>query len=389
METIKLKDYYRENAIRDRLFWQKAMDYATGKVLEMIPQFKGGYPAAASVGLKYPKIENDAWTTSFYTGLLWLSYLETGKEEFRNEAASRLLDFQKRLDTRVKTANHDLGFLYTLSARAEYQITGNPKAREVALQAARMLMERYIPEAGIFQAWGEMDGNELNGGRIIIDCLMNMPLLFWASNETGNPEYRKAALSHLENSRYLIRDDDTTFHTFYFDIKTGAPLRGKTHQGFSDDSCWARGQAWGIYGFLLNYLYTGNIELVALSKRLAHRFLNMLPEDNIPYWDLVFTSGQEPRDSSAAAIAACGLMLLSTLVPLTDPDRETYENAALTIMRSLAEMYTTAGADSNGILLHATQALPQGKGIDECNIFGDYYYMEALDFILNRHPLFW
>ena len=389
MEPIYRAKEFAAKALRSRPYWEETMGYAVEKVREDIPQFEGGYPGPASINLIYPKIPNNAWTCSFWTGMLYLAYEHTKDRRFLEAAGKTLPDWEHRLDARVKTANHDLGFLYILSAKADWMLTGNSEGRRIALKAAAMLMERYLPQAHILQAWGEIGKDSENDGRIIIDCLMNLPLLFWASQETGDIRYRDAALHHLEASRYLVRDDDTSFHTYYFDEK-GKPLRGRTHQGYSDDSCWARGQAWGIYGFCLNYRYTRDMSMLVLAKRLANYFLNHLPDDLVPYWDLVFVKGNDQeRDSSAAAIAACGLFLLSSLLPVLDSDRQVYENAALAMLGALDDRYSTRGLKSNGILMHATQAKPQGKGIDECNIYGDYFFMEALDALLHRHPLFW
>ena len=389
MQQIRKKDDFLNHALQDRDFWQRAMDYAITKTEENGKTFTDGYPAPASVDLIYPKIPNDEWTSGFWNGMLWQAYNATGIDAFRIAAEATLSDYENRLRNRIETQTHDLGFLYILSAKAEYLTTGNKKALKIALEAADLLMERYNPASGVIQAWGSADDVE-NRGRIIIDCLMNTPLLFWASEVTQSDTYAQAAKSHVEKSkRFLIRDDDTTFHTYYFDVTDGRALRGKTAQGFSDSSCWARGQAWGIYGFCLNYRYTGDFSLLMSAKRLAHHFLNRLPQDAVCYWDLIFTSGTEERDSSAAAIAACGLMELASLLPLADKDRPVYEVAALVIMESLAASYTTEGLKSNGILQHAVYGKPFGKGVDECNIWGDYFYMEALDRILFHHKLFW
>jgi unsaturated chondroitin disaccharide hydrolase len=251
-------------------------------------------------------------------------------------------------------------------------------------------MIRFYEKAGIIQAWGNLN-DPANRGRIIIDCAMNLPLLFWAAKETGNPYYREAAEQHIEKAnRHLIRADWSAYHTFYFDTETGVPLGGKTAQGYSDDSCWSRGQAWGILGNALCYRYTRKDRLLENSRGLARYFLNRLPEDLVAYWDLVFTSGSEERDSSAAAIAACGLLELSRALPPVDPERRIFENAALHIAASLTASYTTAQEPaSTGILLHGVYAKPDQKGVDECTSFGDYFYVEALTRILTNWKPYW
>jgi unsaturated chondroitin disaccharide hydrolase len=371
-------------------FWEAALAFATEKTRGNIAAFKGRYPAPASVGAVYPLIDNDEWTTSFWPGMLWLAWEATGDARFRDAAEGYIADFRKRLDTRVAVETHDLGFLYTLSCVAPWRLTGNTAARNAALKAADLLLIRYYEKAGIIQAWGNLN-DAAQQGRMIIDCAMNLPLLHWAAAETGNPYYREAAVRHMGNANdYLIRPNWSTYHTFFFDTRTGAPLKGTTAQGFSDDSCWSRGQAWGIYGNALSYRYNRDPTLLETARGLARYFLNRLPDDLVAYWDLVFVDGPEERDSSAAAIAACGLLELSSALPYADGDRRLFENAALHLMASLVRSYTTAAVGtSTGLLLHGVYAKPDKKGVDECTSFGDYFYMEALVRIARGWKPYW
>jgi unsaturated chondroitin disaccharide hydrolase len=368
----------------------RAIDYALFKIAENLRAFGAGqFPAPASKNLIYPAIANVEWTSSFWTGLLWLAYELTGDGKYRNAAAGQLTSYQRRLAERAHTATHDLGFLYSLSAVAEYKLTGNQAAKQTALTAADLLSARYFEKAGIIQAWGDLDDPEQRG-RMIIDCCMNLPLLYWASAATGEARYAKIAARHARQAaQYIVREDASTFHTFYMDVITGEPRFGKTAQGDADHSCWARGQAWGIYGFTLNYLYTGEWHYIELAKKLANYFLNRLPEDAVCYWDLDFTAGPEERDSSAAAIAACGLLELAKQLPVMDEYRNYYENAALRIMTSLAGHYTTHATPSNGILFHAVYSKPANEGVDECAIWGDYFYLEALTRLTRNWKLYW
>jgi unsaturated chondroitin disaccharide hydrolase len=334
------------------------------------PNMEGmGLTAGANIG----------WTTSFWTGQLWLAYEWTGDLKYRRVAEGHLKNFQDRIIRKIDTDHHDLGFLYTLAAVAPWRLTKKPLGREVGLQAAEALLHRYIPSAGIFQAWGRMDDPD-QSGRAIIDCMMNMPLLYWASRETGDLKYAQAAESHGTKSlANFIRVDSTTFHTFYFDVTSGAPRYGKTAQGAQDDSCWARGQAWATYGFVLSYRYTRNPVFLQAAERVTDYFLAHLPADRVAYWDLIYTDGSgEERDSSAAAIAACGLLELARWLP----DREkaaAYQLEAETITQSLYEHYSTKdNLASNAQILHGVYSKPGGSGVDEANLWGDYFYVEAL-----------
>jgi unsaturated chondroitin disaccharide hydrolase len=372
-------------------FWEAALGGAVSRVESNLESFPPGlYPAPSSRGGVYPAIRNAEWTTSFWPGMLWLAYEATGEGRFRDEGLARVPDFRRRLDEREGVDTHDLGFLYTLSCVAPWRLVGYRPAREAALKAATMLLSRYFEKAGIIQAWGDLSDPEQRG-RIIVDCAMNLPLLFWASEETGNPYYREAAAAHLGAANAsLIRPDASSCHTYYFDVETGEPLRGETAQGRSDGSCWARGQAWAIYGLALGFRYLRDPELLELASRLALYFLNRLPEDLVCHWDLSFAPGSaEERDSSAAAIAACGLLELASHLPPIDPRRRRYENAAGLIARSLASSYSASGSEGNGLLLHSVYNKPKGEGVDECCAWGDYFYLESLVRLTRSWKPYW
>lgn len=215
---------------------------------------------------------------------------------------------------------------------------------------------------------------------MIIDCNMNLPLLYWASEQTGDPRYAQAATAHAQQAaRYIVREDASTYHTYYIDVNTGEPRFGNTHQGYSDTSCWSRGQAWGIYGFLLSYRYTGDKNMVELSRSLAHYFLNRLPEDDVCHWDLALLGTDAVRDSSAAAITACGLLELVNALPALDEHRAHYEEMALRIVQSLTDNYLATDDDpTEGLLKHSVYHMGSGKGVDQCCSWGDYFYLEAL-----------
>ncbi len=374
--------------VGDRL--EQAIRGALRAIDRNLPRFTERFPAPASVHNVYPAMDNVEWTSSFWTGMLWLAYELTGAETYRRAAEVQLESYYRRVAERSHTDTHDLGFLYSLSCIAAYKLTRNLTARQSALAAAELLAERYFPKAGIIQAWGDLS-DPAQRGRMIIDCLMNLPLLYWAAGQSGDSRVHELAYTHAKQAaRYIVRQDASTFHTYYMDAETGAPLAGDTHQGYSDDSCWARGQAWGIYGFALSYRYTGDRIFLELARCLAHYFLNRLPADGVPYWDLIFSDGLEERDSSAAAIAVCGLLELAKLLPTDDPGRDLYRKAALTILDSLATNYTAADDPSvDGLLLHAVYHKSSGKGVDECCIWGDYFYLEALARLRKDWALYW
>lgn len=391
-EGIKNKHRYERRPEVDKAFVEKAIEHVLAKIDQSLETFTYKVPAPASKNGVYEAIDNIDWTASFWTGMLWLAYEVTGDEKYRKVGDIQVESFKHRLENRIEVDHHDLGFLYTLSCVSAYKLTGSEVAKETAIKAADLLITRYYDKAGIIQAWGNLN-DPAQRGRMIIDCNMNLPLLYWASEVTGDDKYREIAYSHVKQAaKYIVREDSSTFHTFYMDTETGAPLRGATHQGYADNSCWARGQAWGVYGFPLSYGYTKDWELIKLAKKITNYFLNRLPEDEICYWDLVFAEGtkDQERDSSSAAIATCGIMEMLKYMPLSDEYRLYYENAALSMLKSLASNYTTeVNRKENGILLHGVYAKPQGHGIDESCIWGDYYYFEALVRALKDWNLYW
>lgn len=336
------------------------------------------YPLRPASG-PFAEGQNRGWTTSFVPGMQWLAYDLTGDEAFRDQGLRHAVDFERRLRADEDLDTHDLGFLYTLAAVAPWRRTGDGRWRAVGIGAAERLMTRFLEPAGIIQAWGDLSDPEQRG-RTIIDSLMNMPLLTWAGEQTGNPRFGRAVRRHTGQLRtHILRDDDSTFHTYYWDAETGEPLRGATAQGAFDDSCWARGQAWGVLGFALNYGATGDEMLLDAAWRCADFLLRHLPADLIPYWDLVYSDGSgAPRDSSAAAIAACGLYELAAC----DPDRARAARARregdALLDALIARARPASPADSDALLLHGVYNLPEGNGVDEGTLWGDYFYMEAL-----------
>ncbi|KAI4453108.1 udp-glucose 4-epimerase [Holotrichia oblita] len=276
------------------------------KIDENLEDFTYKFPSSFTENKMYSQTENTDWTESFWTGMVWLAYELTGDEKYRKAGDIHVESFRNRIDNNIAVDHHDLGFLYTLSCIACYKLTGSEFAKETALKAADKLMTRYKEKGEFIQAWGAID--DPKAYRLIIDCMMNLPLLYWASEVTGDKKYYDIAYKHAKTTaRNIVREDASTFHTFYFDPQTGEPLDGVTHQGFSDDSCWARGQAWGVYGFALSYVYTKDEVFTDLYKKVTNYFLNRLPEDYVAYWDLIFNDGSgEERDSSLSAIAVCG-----------------------------------------------------------------------------------
>lgn len=371
-----------------------ALDRAVRQVRANLSEFTYKAQNHSSVNNVYPAVENTQWTAGFWPGEIWLAYEHSEDAVFRHAAQIHVQSFLNRIIHRIETDHHDMGFLYNPSCVAAWKLVGDRDARHAALLAADQLVERFHPVGGFIQAWGRM--GEPGNYRYIIDCLLNLPLLYWAARETGNPRYREIARIHAATTlTHSVRPDDSTFHTFFMDPVSGAPSHGATKQGYRDDSSWARGQAWGIYGMALCFRHEGRPEYKETFERLLAYYLKRLPQDLVPYWDLIFTEGDEPRDSSSAAIVACGLLEMADLVD--DPARagELWQ-LARRMMASLIENYAvTDAALSNGLLLHGTYSKKspyntcRGEGVDECVAWGDYYYMEALTRLSRPWSSYW
>lgn len=367
---------------------QEEIHSAIDKVIRQIDlnmdYFGERFPWSASENQIYQVVDHCEWTEGFWTGELWLAYEYTKDEKYRDLAMRHVASFRKRLEDNIVLDHHDLGFLYSLSCVAAYKITGDDFAKDTALLAADKLLTRWQEKGAFIQAWGKFGTKE--NYRFIIDCLLNIPLLYWASEVSGKAHYADYARRHYETTvAYAVRDDASAFHTFFMDPENGAPLRGVTHQGYRDDSSWARGQAWAVYGIPLNMFYTRSDEALDLYYGMTDYFLNRLPKDNVPYWDLVFDDkSSEPRDSSSAAIACCGLLLMDKLF-LDYPYKEAYQGAVMTMMRSLIENYTYADlVPGQGFLAQGVYSYHSGKGVNEANTWGDYFYFEALMRLVNK-----
>lgn len=373
---------------------KSALDFCNRQILHVLPEFTDKFQQAYSENGFYPPVENRDWTTGFWTGEIWLAYEFSGDERLKKAAEVQVHDFLERINHKISVDHHDMGFLYSPSCVAAYKLTGNREGREAAIKAAEQLIARYHPIGEFIQAWGAMD--EPDSYRLIIDCLLNLPLLYWASEETGDEKYRDIAEKHTHTAvANVIREDYSTWHTFFFDRKTGAPDHGATCQGYRDGSAWARGQAWGVYGLALAYKYTGRKEYIELFRRVTDYFLEHLPKDLVPYWDLEFNDGDDqPRDSSSASIAVCGMLEMSRY--LEAGEAEYYRELAAKIMRSVYDNYAVKDFEvSNGLVLHSTYSnhspynTCDHKGVDECNSWGDYFYMEALTRMSKDWVMYW
>lgn len=356
-----------------------AIEKALEKIERNIAAWDAGFVGTYTTGYRYPIGENNNWVCGMHTGLYLLAYELSGKKVFLDAAVKQLETYKRRVDEKIALNDHDVGFVYTPSCVAAYRITGDEKYKEWALQAANHLYDAGFAKKGGFILRG-FDWPGEGGCRTMMDTLMNAPLLFWSAEETGNKVHYEAALSQEKiTERLLIREDASSFHHYQFEPDTYQPRCGVTWQGHSDDSCWSRGHSWGVYGFPIAYAYCKEQWLIDLHKDVTYYMLNHLPEDLVPYWDYDFMEGDEPRDTSASMIAVCGMNEMCRHLPDDAPQKAVFESAAAQLLDVVIDHYTgDIGTPYEGLIHHVTAGVPQNIGIDECAIYGDYFYLEAL-----------
>ncbi|GAA4809589.1 glycoside hydrolase family 88 protein [Actinomycetospora chlora] len=315
----------------------------------------------------------DDWTAGFLPATLWRVYERTRDPAWRDRAVR----WTQPLTAETSHDDTDLGFKMFMTFAVEHQLTGDEAAKQTALAAADTVAARFNPSVGMVRVWDDRDDETQY--RVNIDAMMNTELLYWAG-QNGRPQYTEIANRHADRTMAdLVRPDATTFMFADYDQRTGALQRRYTEQGAFDDSTWARGQAWAVYGFATAYRYTRNPSYLATAHRTADWFTTHLPPDHVPYWDFsVPQAPPQPRDTSASAVVASALLAMSELD--ADPAAKQADvDGARTLLTALSSPpYLARGTTMPSILLHGTQNVPEGQA-DTGIQFGDYYYVEALN----------
>lgn len=315
------------------------------------------------------------WVSGFYPGTLLYLYQETGDKQLLSEA-ERIMKVLKK--EQFNTSTHDLGFMMFCSFGNALDIAPSPDYKTVLLNSASSLATRFNPAVGAIKSWDSEQGDFL----VIIDNMMNLELLFWATKVTGDSSYYDIALTHANTTiENHFRPDNSSYHVINYHPETGEVQKKITAQGAADESAWARGQAWGLYGYTVMFRETGGHKYLEQANKIARFMLNHpnMPEDKIPYWD--FNAPNIPnalRDASAAAITASALLELSTYVDTETA--KTYFNTAETIIRTLSSDTYKASIGENGgfILKHGVGHLPQKSEVDVPLTYADYYFVEAM-----------
>ena len=317
------------------------------------------------------------WCSGFFAGTLWNTYAYTHSDYWRQQAISWTWPIEEAKRYR---GTHDLGFMIGDSFGKAYELTGERSYKDVMLQAAQTLAARFNPTVGCIRSWDH--NREVWKYPVIIDNMMNLEMLFKATQLTGDSTYWHIAVSHANTTmKHHFRPDYSSYHVVDYDPETGAVRLRCTHQGYNDESFWSRGQSWGLYGYTMCYRFTRDAAYLSHATRIADFILSLpnMPEDGIPYWDMKAPGQPDcPRDASAAALMASALYELSTYAP--QGKAEGYRAAADKIVQSLYRDYQAEPGTHYGfLLLHSTGHCPANSEVDVPLNYADYYYLEALN----------
>ena len=360
-------------------FIQKQLEYCVEQATKTLAELPENSMIPRNIGpgeKKWNVVDYEDWTSGFWPGVLWQLYDYTKEEVWKNKAeyySQLLVPLSER-----PAIDHDLGFQIYNSIGHGYRLTKNPDYKEILLNTALSLAGLYNPKVGTILSWPVMIDKMNWPHNTIIDNMINLELLFWASRN-GATELYDVAVKHAETTMINhFREDYTTYHVVVYDPSTGEKIKGVTHQGYADDSLWARGQAWAIYGFTMVYRETKDIRFLDFAQKLTDVYLDRLPENRIPYWDFdVPDILNEPRDASAAAATASGLLELATYV--NDAEKANYyQGQAIQMIQELSTEAFQSRNRNHAFLLHSTGHYPNGSEIDYAIIYADYYYLEAL-----------
>lgn len=331
------------------------------------------------------KAETDIfwWTNGFWPGILWQMYHATGEEKYRAAAEG----VQKQMEVtfnEIGRQDHDMGFLWLHMAVANWRLTGNTEAKRVGVNAAHVLASRFNPLGNFIRAWNG-EGRE---GWMIIDCMMNLPLLYWMSEESGDPRFAAVAKMHADTAMdKIVRPDGSCNHIGILDAMTGEMLEAPAGQGYASGSSWSRGQAWALYGFALSYHHTKEQKYLDAAKRVAHYFIsNVALTDYLPLCD--FRSPEEPvyYDSTAGGIAACGLLEIAEFVP--EHEKKLYTEMAYRILKAMEEKFADWDPENDAFMTMGKASYHGDEG-QQAIIYGDYFYIEAIFRLLNKDVFLW
>lgn len=360
---------------------EEVKEFVLQRTLKNIETVQEKAPVSVREGQAIYASDSD-WRLGFWGGILQYCYLLSRDERFLQAYHMQRPRLLKRLYHQKETLDHDIGFIYMPTEYARFKLSADNESRAAVLEAADELLRRFNEKGRFIRAWDWDDGSEFashNNGRMIIDCMLNLPLLFEASRLSGDEKYHRAAEQHAETcADTIVRADGTTYHTYRFDVETGAPVCGETWQGASDESCWSRGQSWAVTGFTMAYRYTKNERFLKTAVQTADTFLLLSEENDLPAWDFAVRGQGAPYDASAAAVACCGLLELAGYVG--EEKGRLYREWADKLFAALWNECAVKSDDGDytGIITHATGFYRMNSEIDTHIIYADYYFIKAM-----------
>lgn len=314
------------------------------------------------------------WTNGFFGGMMWQMFHKTGEQRYADIAIKTEVALDQTFDT-FYGLHHDVGFMWLPTAVANYRLTKDPDARRRSLHAATLLAGRFNPVGKFIRAWNDFPGRD-NRGWAIIDCMFNIPLLYWASEETGDPRYGQIAKMHATTVMHnFIRPNGSSEHIVEFNPFTGDKVKIYGGQGYADGSAWTRGQTWALYGFVMSYKHTRDEAFLETAVKVADYFISQIPESGLIPVD--FDQPAEPayEDSTAAAIASCGLIELGKI--LGEEAGQAYLNAAIKMLRAQSDLRCDFTDATDALLTHCSAKYHEDDHHISI-IYGDYYFLEAL-----------
>ena len=378
--SIILLFFSCEDKPKDNFSVNRSLDYCVEqafKTLQMIPN-DSSIPRNIAKGEKdWRFVDYEDWTSGFWPGILWYLYEYTGDEKWKNEA-DKFSQLLKPLSERYAT-DHDLGFQVYSSFGNGYRLTQSEQYKNVFKKAADTLATLYNPTIGTILSWPAMVKKMNWPHNTIVDNMINLELLFESVKNGADKSLYDIAVKHAETTmNNHFRDDYSVYHVAVYDTITGKHIKGVTHQGYADETMWARGQAWAIYGYTMVYRETNDPKFLDFANKVSKIYLDRLPEDLIPYWDFDAPNiPNEPKDASAAAVVASALFELSGYVTNESLSKE-YFNKARGMLKELSSDNYLSKDNNSSFLLHSTGHWPNGSEIDASIIYADYYYIEAL-----------
>lgn len=380
--------------VEDKQYFEDIWRKIDNKMKKVAVRSYDKIPYTAHDGVHDSRKDIEWWTNGFWPGMMWIMYVKTKNEQYMKTAQNAENMLREALVSKTNMLNHDMGFMWNISSGVHYRITGDKQALCDELLAANVLSGRFNMKGGYIRAWDAWEGYEDDHkGWAIIDCMMNLPLLYRASEITDDERFSYIAKTHADKTmKYHVREDGSVKHIVKYDPYTGDYMCEFGGQGYQEGSAWSRGQAWGLYGFVLSYIHTKEEKYLNMAKKIANYFISCLQEqeDYLPLCD--FRAPEEPviYDSTAGCCAASGLIEIANYV--SEYEKPLYLNAAIKLLKAMTDKFVDFSEDTDALVHYATESYHSEQTRHIPIIYGDYFYIECIYKLIsdeNSYMLFW